>query len=306
MKAEHMKRNRLWGMAAVAVILFVALAAMPVAADGIYPYPQNNKTYIPVANPPAQYPTSGLGTAYYYFNLTNASADAGAKAIHIASNNYTFAGDKTTIPNTSSYSFYVSDTGGKGCQDDIILLVSVNKSRDPFDNFRIKLNVSGYQWDANLDESDGTLPSWSSFSSGATWSSWEETFEYSDFAVNSTQDVFQEWKFANAADYPTYNSQIIGGNDTLFKILPVDLKVGVIGNNSKKYGTTYYANLTDFGMVNVSYSLYNVTSDDTVAFNVYAYNNQTSQGKGINWFNKVLPSGTSGSGASGWVMHGSE
>ncbi len=108
------KRNRLWAMAALAVVLFVALAAMPVAAQNyVIPYPQNNQTYVPVANAGgARFPSTPYGNAYYYINLTNTSPSAGARALHITNSPATdnFAGQDTSISGGSNTgTFYISD-----------------------------------------------------------------------------------------------------------------------------------------------------------------------------------------------------
>jgi hypothetical protein len=299
MKREQAHMNRMWWMASAVVLLFVATAVVPVAAtDYVVPYPQNNKTFVPVANPDVRFDTSGYDNHHYYVNLTNTATDAGAKAIHIASTNSLFAGDITTKTNANSYSFYVSDTGGRGCQDDIILLVAVNKTSED-DPFSIHITAKGYNW---TPTDDGYLPPWEEFEDRDQTTTVSATFTSGDFMQNSTQSVLQKWKFAPTANYPIYNGQDMA-TSKYFNVIAIDLNAGVIGNQSKVTGTmapSYYANLTDFGMVNVTYTLEGITTGDIVAFNVYAYNNQTVQGQGINWFNKVLSSGTSG--ASGWKV----
>jgi len=301
-------------MATVAVLLFVALAVMPVAAD-INPWPNFHQTNIPVANPPVRFASTTAGNQYYFVNLTNATG--GQNALHITDytstpdicqpgfyqNNICFAEiyQDTNSPPTSPNTFYVSDTGGKGGEDDIILLVAVNKTSGDYSDFGITLTARGYNWSP---QNNGNLPTWSDF--GTKYSLLNTTlngvtFTNDNFTQYNGADVFQEWKFAPTADYPTFNAQTVGDNSTLFKLIPIDLKVGVVGNK-----TGYYVNLTDNGMVNVTYSLTGITNGDQVAFNAYAYNNKTITQNpdvlppGINWLNKVTTGGTSDS--SGWVV----
>jgi len=279
--------------AVVAALLFVAICVVPVAASV---WPSNNNTYVSVANSPVRFPS--YSSTQYFFNLTNTSTDAGAKALHIASNNYTFTGDITSTTATTG-TFYVSDTGGRGCQDDVILLVAVNKTSAEED-FALDITAKGYVW---TPTEDGYLPSWEEFESLNQQTTLNNLqFDSTDFLEYSSEDVLQSWKFAPAQSYPVYNGQPTD-NSKLFNLIAIDLKAGVIGNqykdpsDGKKY-PTYYANLTDFGMVNVTYSLTGIEDVDMVAFNVYAYNNQTAQGQGVNWYNKVTNASTSDS--SGW------
>jgi len=171
MKAERVKRNRLWAMAALAVVLFVALAAMPVAAVEWTDGGHNNNTYIPVANPNVRFPS--WNSTHYYFNLTNVTG--GMNAIHISANNYSFQGGVYTS-NDPIDTFYVSDTGGRGCQDDILLLVAVN-STDP-DSFAITINASGYRWSPT---DDGYLPAWDPAFKTNNFAYWNDSFDSTKF-----------------------------------------------------------------------------------------------------------------------------
>ena len=120
-------RNRLWAMAALAVVLFVALASMPVAAD-INPWTVggiNSDTCVPPANFALYGYTNGnCDPTQYYFNLTNASGSL--NAIHIT-NDITNQNGGVYTTTASSGTFYVSDTGGRGGEDDIILLAAINR-----------------------------------------------------------------------------------------------------------------------------------------------------------------------------------
>jgi len=275
-------------MATVAVLLFVALAVMPVAASV---WPSNNNTYVPIANQPPRFPYQNA--TGYYFNLTNTSPNAGQNAIHITNDNSSFAGGIYSSQPTSG-TFYVSDTGGRGGQDDILLLVAVN-STDFSDirNFAINITSSGYTW---TPTTSGSPPGQASVTYNPVVLN-ATPFTSHDYLKSSGSYVFQIWKFAPTANYPIFNGQDLT-TDGPFKLILIDLKVGTIGNR-----TAYYPNLNKFGMAEVDY---NITSSPStraiIAFNAYAYNNQTVQGVGINWLNQVNTNLQSSPTASGLVV----
>jgi len=304
MKTEQTKRNRLWMMAALAVVLFVALASVPVAAyDVIYMNPPilNNNSYIPVANPEdIAFDYTGIEGGYYYVNLTNTSTDAGAKAIHITNSTTNMAGTCYNFPTATSGTFYVGDTGGRHGQDDIILLVAVN-STEPgvVEDFKINITSSGYAWDPT---DDGIPPEGLTDIDHLTVLN-SKTFNSTSYLTNATYGtpLLQEWKFAPTADYPVYCGQTMGGNASLFKLIAIDLGVGTI--NGTWYNANYDPDLAyDNGLANITYTITSPSSFNSsttkVAFNIYAYNNQTTQGQGINWINKV----STGSGKNGWLV----
>lgn len=281
MKKSNVNRIRLGGLAALAILLFVAAAVAPVAAVEWGQGGVNNDTYVNITNTPPRF-------AYqlpdgYYFNMTNVTA--GSKAIHIADSPATNnnLGQSTYTPDTTG-TFYVTDTGGRGAQDDIVLLVAVNGSSNALNNFQIDITSSGFTW---IPTTTGKAPT-SSGDVSQTDSAVSQTFTSANYLKYGGNDVFQTWKFAPTANYPTFDGQ----DAEVFKFMLIDLKVGVIGNK-----TSYYTTLAHNGTVKVDYTIRNLTTGDTAAFNIYAYNNQTVQGLGINWFNP-----TSGTGISGWVV----
>ncbi len=294
MKKKDVKTNRLWGMAAVAVLLFVALAVVPVAADNPW-YGGNNDTYIPVNDMRTGYgfPTSGTN---YYFNLTNVTA--GQKALHISDNNATPTGQVTSTTSTAGY-FFVTDTGGRQYQDDIILLVAVNSSvSDDLDYFEINLTSSGYTWNVSADGPDRKQ------SPPKEALEWKEpgiskVYNYNHYLNNGTTgNIYQNWKFAPTANYPIYSGENMA-TELPFKLLLVDLNVGVIRNY------TYNSTLNYTGMAKVNYSITSsLSGDGIVAFNAYAYNNWTNEGpKMINWINQVNTSSVvPDTSASGWKV----
>ena len=65
-----------------------------------------------------------------------------------------------------------------------------------------------------------------------------------------------------------------------FNLMFIDLKAGVIGTSTPNY--TY---LENNGMVKVDYTIYNPPG--FLAFNVYGWCNESNQGQGISWTNRV-------------------
>lgn len=304
----------MWWIASAAVLLFVAAAVVPVAASV---WPDNHQTTIPIANQPPRFPYQN--TTAYYFNMSTSTG--GMNAIHITDLSTTSNCQTGWLYNGTCFSkivettnnpgtLYISDTGGRGGQDDILLLVAVN-STEPNDisDFAITINATGYKW---TPTSNGYIPSWDPESSRPVFTYWNGSFDSGDFLTYSGEDVFQNWKFAPTANYPLFNSQaMIGGN--YHKMMLIDLNMGVVGNQSqvgKAFSHTYYQNLTDLGMVNVTYHItgpdpFDPEGNAKVTFNAYAYTNWTTkEAQGVNWLNQVYKDGDSNliiANSSGWV-----
>lgn len=315
MRKEEAHMNRMWWIASAAVLLFVAAAVAPVAA--VNEWPDNHQITIPIANQPPRFPyQSSTG---YYFNMSTATG--GMNAIHITDLSTTNDCQSGWLYNGTCFSkivestnnqgrLYISDTGGRGGQDDILLLIAVNSTEpDDLSEFAITINASGYKW---IPTSDGYIPPWDPESSRPVFTYWNDSFDSGDFLTYSGDDVFQNWKFAPTADYPLFNSQaMIEGNYA--KMMLIDLNMGVVGNQSqvgRTFSHTYYQNLTDLGMVNVTYTITGPSggflSEDNpyVAFNAYAYANWTTkEAQGVNWLNRVYKDGDSNliiANSSGW------
>ncbi|MEN6611272.1 MAG: PKD domain-containing protein [Methanoregulaceae archaeon] len=250
---------------------------MPAAADdsstllGVIPA-KSDISNLAFANQP---------TGFYFFKFdqpVSSTGSAGLNAIHIASSST--SGDnygQVTTTTSQSGTFYITDTGGRGYQDDAVLLVAV-KGAIP-DNFAIHIKSSGYSWTPGAD--DNAAPSSITYHSGAV----DQTFTKSNFVYGS-----QTWKPVGnnvPSEYPLYYGQDMTDTTNTFKLMFVDLKVGLLGS-----GDTEASSRTDLGNAKVEYTIENL---DTVAtFNVYAWNNATTQGQGISWANRVY--GTSCSG----------
>ena len=269
--------------AGLVLILILVTCAFPVSADdssttmGVIPGKSDIASLV-FANSPTDY--------YYYFKFDQ-SGGGGLNALHIASTS-TAAPNYGDVSTTSSQSgtFYITDTGGRGYQDRAILLVAV-KGTIP-SNFAIHIKSSGYSWAPTGEKDTPPTISQITYKSGAV----DQTFTRSQFAYGP-----QTWKPAGnnePSDYPLYYGQDTTDTSNTFKLMFVDLKAGPLGPNAKvdMPDAIDVTTLTDMGAVKVEYSIENL---DTVAtFNTYAWNDDTAQGEGISWANRVVGTGSSG------------
>ncbi len=271
-------------------LLIVAVAALPVVADdtptllGVIPS-KSEIANLAFANQPV---------GYYCFKF-NQTWEGGLNALHIASSsadlpNY---GDVSTTTSQSG-TFYITDTGGRGYQDRAILLVGV-MGEIP-DDFEIHIQSSGYYWTPSGELQTPPLLSQITYRTGAV----DDTFTKTDFVYGP-----QTWKpvgeYAEPYDYPLYYGQDTSDTTNPFKLMFVDLKAGPLGPNSKydREDSIDASALIDKGAVKVEYT---VTKLDTVVvFNVYAWNDNTNQGQGISWSNRLY-----GTGCSGYTVLGTE
>ena len=67
----------------------------------------------------------------------------------------------------------------------------------------------------------------------------------------------------------------------------IDLFAGILGGN-----TTYTSTLEHRGTVKIEYTIYNPPK--FLVFDAYAYCNQSNQGQGVSWTNRVADAGVSG------------
>lgn len=264
----------------VFICIFIAAAGIVSASVQIPTYKNVN---LSVANDDGvrfQGPNIPSGT-YNFFSATQGQTQ-GYNALHIASDNNTPSGDVTNIDSTSG-TFYLTDTGGRGWDDNGILMIAVNGTMP--ENFSIHITSSGYQWTpvSSGYPSQGAL----TYVSGST----DETFTLTDFT--SSNGYYSTWKPATAPSYPIYEGQET--YDDTFHIIFVDLYAGIIGE-----GTSYHESLRDNGALQVNYTISNLPSDSMVAFNAYAYCQSSNQGNGIRWTNSVNTIGNNSLSTSGW------
>lgn len=225
----------------------------------------------------ARFNTSG-NNSYNFFNSSSQSATQGQNALHITLSNASTAGN-VTFSTAQSGTFYFSDTGGRGWDDNGILMLAINGTIP--DNFWIHITSSGYQWSPVL-YNEYPNPKNLIYISGAV----NETFTKNDFLYGP-----QIWKPSPAANNPIFAGQDTSNTENKFTIMFIDLWTGLIGPST--LGTAPYSgiNLIDNGMIKIDYTIYNLPEGSLATFNAYAYCQSSKQGEGVRWTNRVTDSG---------------
>ncbi len=254
----------------VSVMLMSAIA-LPVAAAELT---DNHHIYIGVENPPPRANDYNNNTYYYKFD------GGGLNALHI-SDNYTTTGGQVTNSDDLSGSFYITDTGGRGYMDDIVLMLAVNGTIP--DDFEVNISSEGYAW--TITTGMPTEPN-----VGFVIRTNELPFGQGNFL----QDIAQIWRPYTTDNYSIYYGQDMSDTENTFQLMFVDLKAGVLGTNCP-----YRNNLTYNGALKVNYEFTNLTS--FAVFDAYGYTFQSNQSKGISWTNRV-----NDTGSSGWTVTPSE
>lgn len=263
------KTMKLGAMTASAILLMLAVCIVPVsAADDVFT--DNNQTYAAVANyEGARFDIFGNNT--YYFNFSKPTG--GLNAIHITDSPSSLDGGVYTN-RPASGTLYISDTStDTQYHDDVILLFAV-PSDAAYSNLNLLVNVSGYQWTPTGSGSKPVL-------GGGNYHdlTLSETFVSSDFLSGTSS-----WRPAPLDNYPIYFDQDMD-LDEQFKIMLIDLYAGSVNQTG----------LQDSGTVRVNYNL--TGYEGAAYFDVYAWNNQSAQGQGISWTNRII-----GAGSSGWAI----
>jgi hypothetical protein len=299
--------NRVWEMAVLAGLLFAVFGVVPVAADnpwstGLYPFSYYNYTTIPSANDVRFLPYPDTDTRL--INLTMFNGTGGMNAVHISDsderNTAVLYGEATETDSTTD-TFYITNTGGRNYQDNIILLIGVASSNDDErQKIAVDINASGYSWTPHTVVNQGP------FEGEPVTASTDITITKDDYATDAEGGVYQNWKFAPNPNTPMYCGQNMSLTDSanLFNWTAVDLKMGIISN------TTYWDQLNSNGTVKVDYNVRRTDGGDLggnetrVAFNMYAYNRYTSQGVNQTlWLNRVYAEGGDPTGSSGWLVY---
>lgn len=298
----------MWWIASAIVLLFVALAVVPVAAAGnewsdhcrysgiCWNYTVVHDTANLVRFPP--FPSIGSPDNDYAVNFTMINGTGGMNAVHISNSYSSPYGQCNAITGETEGEFFITDTGGRGYQDNIILLIGVasDDSEDGWSdrmNTEINIDAAGYSWTPHNVVNEGPSPG------EPVWTTTDVTVTSADYATDAEGGVYQNWKFAPNPNFPWYCGQnpSLTTPAYLFNWTAVDLKMGLVPNTS----------LTNNGMIKVNYTLNNnngFNSENTkIAFNVYAYNRYTSQGWNQTlWLNRVNTSAESETGCSGWLV----
>jgi hypothetical protein len=204
----------------------------------------------------------------------------GLNQLHMTTDPAVFAGQvttKTTSTSSAQGTFWITTTGGRGYNDDLILAFSYQGPLSSIpDDFQLKIKSSGYQWPALTGPASGV------YQEGAV----DETFTKADFLYGP-----QKAKPGPGNDWvlPFYSGQTIADNNTY--LMFIDLYVG---NDSVRSSI-------DGGSARVDFEISGI-SDTTVAFNAYAWANSANIGsQSINWTNN-LSTNLAAQGQSGYSI----
>jgi hypothetical protein len=282
MKNEEEKFKRITGLALVTLLLTVGLVSLcPVSATVI---PNYHQVWLNMENGAywSNLSTGDLSNPSYYFKLSG----GGLNALHMTSSTSSPYGQVThqgAKGDTDSGTFYITDTGGRGFNDDIILMVAVeDQGTGVPENLNLGINASGYRWQPTAVLQQIPAQSDVHYIPGAV----DQYFDASNFATYG----YQTWKPCTSSGYRVDASNS-GANYWLGFI---DLNVGDLGLNT----TVKYADsLIDNGAVKVTYNVTGLNGAN-LAFNGYGWCNQSNQGKGVSWTNDLTSSA-----ASGWDIN---
>lgn len=239
-------------------LLYLGSASIAVAA----PLSSNRDIDIAVSNTagalygdsPDTYFINAPGGGLNQLHITTDSSSAGVSG-QVTSENISTS--------SASGTFWISTTGGRGYNDDVILLVSV---QGPVaSNFSLTVKSSGYQW---TPSSAGVVNPF--YKDGAV----DETFTAADFLYGP-----QTWKPGpgSGETLPFYSGQNVNNPSTASYLMFVDLDVGDDNNRSS----------IDSGDAKVQFSVSGIY-DTTVAFNAYAWVLDANvANSSINWTNNV-------------------
>lgn len=265
------------------VTIFAVFICLSVAAMGFVsastPIPSPNYSNLTVANHngTVKYPAYS-STAYNYFNGTG-----GLNTPHFTTSTNNVAGSVTNVTTGSngysSGTFYISDNGGRGWEDDGILMIAVNGTLSS--NFNVEIASQGYQW---TPVSKNSIPAYNAttYASGI-----DQTFTKTDF----DNGYVSTWKPSTGANYPIFEGQNMS-NTTSFQIIFVDLYAGIIGTNTlNSAGWSGQQGIVNNGMLQVDYTVNGLPTGSLMAFDIYAFCNNSNAGQGIRWTNCVNTAG---------------
>jgi|WetSurMetagenome_2_1015567.scaffolds.fasta_scaffold41930_3 PKD repeat protein len=268
----------------LAVFLLVAIGVSPVM--GMTVIPTNRNVNLSVVNDAgARFDDYG-NEAYNFFNMDQ-SATQGQNALHVSSDNASKTTTDVTYTTAQSGVFYMTDTGGRGWDDDGILMLAVNGTVP--DNFRVHIRSSGYRW---TPVPTGSYPSYSgiTYVPGAV----DEYFTKADLIYGP-----QIWRPApgDSNYYPIFDYQDMTNTSNTFSIMFIDLNTGILGPGATGQSDFSGQPVTDNGAIKIEYSFENLQTMG--AFDAYAYTVSSNQGQGIRWLNRL-----SAYGGSGWFVTG--
>ncbi len=292
--------NRIVFAALIVLLPVIVIVVGPAIAST--PITSSNHIWINVANDAGvkfdmdsiYYGGLPTGNNTYYIKADG----GGLNELHVTNANDTASErGQVTVSNAQSGVFYISNTGGRGFDNDIILLVSV-KGPIP-DDFAVRIRSSGYNW--TPAPAGVYTPQPSTVDYYYVPVALNETFITTDFIYGP-----QTTRPGPSGFQPLYYGQNIADPSTQEYLMFVDLNAGNV-YPSKFYdsvsGTYFNATHTglpapiDNGNVKVEYSFTNLTTH--ASFNGFGWCTAANQNEGINWANQ----GT-GISASGYSVNG--
>ena len=236
---------------------------------------------------PSLYDSVHPGT--YFFNIGNNNYNGGQNAIHV-SESYLTPDGTITVTDATTGTFYITDTGGKGYEDEAILLIAVQEN-ELSEDFSIDLAVEGYRF---LDhEADGapTEAEAGEFNSNA----YTATLNASLFLRYDGQLVSQTWK-PSTGSIGDVNKKFFDGQDLdgpKYNLIFVDLNTSIVGRNA-----AYQKNLINYGNPKVTYTIHGY-SGGNVSFAPYAW--VSYQTGGGSYFDRTI-GWTSRSSTNSWLV----
>ncbi len=252
----------------IGFLIFLA-AGTTIGSAGLV-LPDYNNIFLHVANDAGvKYNVFSNNTYRVWFD----GPGKGQNAMHI-SDSYTAPSGKIISTTDQSGYFYVTDTGGKGYEDDVILMLAVNGTVP--DDFAVHITSGGCNWTPVWAEPgrNAALPDISAvhYVEGAV----DETFTKSDFIYGP-----QTWRPNADPGCPLYDGQDMSDTGNTFSIMFIDTKVGLLSGLS---------GVPENGMVKVEYSFENLHS--LAAFDAYGWCGSSNNGYNmIAWTNRLMGSG---------------
>ena len=261
---------------ALSIVCLTLLYMTSLSVAVAVPLANNRQIDIAVSNDNGAQNGSGPNDTYYID-----APGGGLNQLHISTDG-TIAGlfgqvtTKNIDTSSTSGSFYVTTTGGRGFNDSLILMFSMTGPIS--DDFNLKIKSSGYQWTAT-----GSAPVNPTYVSGAI----NEVFTAGDF-MYGPQTTKPGPGTLGVGSLPFYSGQNINDPATAQNLMFIDLYLGNTSDRSS----------IDSGNAKVEFELDGIYGS-TAAFNVYSWAAVAAIGNGtINWTNRLstnpLEAGQSG------------
>jgi len=184
--------------------------------------------------------------------------------------------NSTAHGSSGSGSFYITEGGGRGFDNDIILGVALTGPVS--DTFSMQIVSNGYTWTAAAPDTAPALPTDAVHVTGIN-----ETFGKADLAYGP--QTLRPGTAASGGSLPVFPNTADQSTPTY--LMFVDLYVGSLKNG-------YLSNLQDQGAAKVDFAFSGLDSATKIAFSAYGWVSTSAQGEGINFTNSMYGANTSG------------